>query len=260
MSIILKALKSAPQKEDQEGDSFLGKEEGFFQGSSSVVKKPPFRGFQSLFFSKGSLVLTSLLALLLGFSFAFRWLQNRSRPQRIPTIVEIAPPPQPAQVPSPQTQEDSVEAMTDQMNEAFEAEDYGTSAELLKQLLIQKPNDAGLHNNLGFVFYRQGLLTNASTEYQKALELDGECAECFNNLGLLKSSLGEVVEAKKYFEKAMQLAVDYADPYFNLAVLYEHQGDVGHAVQYYRQFVERCSDSQSEIIVKVRKRISELTL
>jgi cytochrome c-type biogenesis protein CcmH/NrfG len=257
MSIILKALKSSAQKENREGAPFFSEGEGIFRGKPSIVKRSSFLGLQ------WTPILVSILVVLLGFSFTFRWIQNRQRPRKVPAIVEIAPAPEPAPVPLPQSQGESVvvsmEASLHQADQAFKEGDWLTSMELLKQLLAQSPNDARLHNNLGFVFFRQGLLANASTEYQKALELDGECVECFNNLGLLKSSLGEVIEARNYFEKAIQLSSDYADPYFNLAVLYEQQGDVGHAIERYRQFLERYPHSQEELVYKIKARISKLT-
>ncbi|MBI4209808.1 MAG: tetratricopeptide repeat protein [Deltaproteobacteria bacterium] len=262
MSIILKALKSSAQKGNKEAEPFLGEGEGIFQGTPSIVKRSSFWGPEP-FLSKRIPILISILAVLLGFSFAFRWIQNGHRPRKVPAIVEITPTPEPAAVSLPQPQEEPVvvpvEAVVLQVNQAFEEGDWLTSMELLKQLLAQSPNDARLHNNLGFVFYRQGLLTNASTEYQKALELDGKCAVCFNNLGLLKSSLGEAMEARNYFEKAIELSSDYADPYFNLAVLCEQQGDVGHAIQNYRQFLERHPHPQEELVYKIKARISKLT-
>lgn len=250
MSVILKALKGSEQEKfDPE---FLPEGEGFFKGKGSFIKKSAAPATPK----KRVIVLASIFGVLLIASFALKWAKNRAftptkEEQEVAVKVEVAPPPQVAQ-------SAEVAPIIEEAVSAFNSGDLDKSAQLYKKAISLSGDDAELHNNLGLVFVKKGLYSNAADEYKKALEINDKCAECYNNFGYLKSLLGEEVEAKKYLDKALMFASDYPDPHFNLAVLYEKEGDIGNAVKHYRQFSSLAPDKSSDVVMKVNKRVIEL--
>ncbi|MFH1874375.1 MAG: tetratricopeptide repeat protein [Pseudomonadota bacterium] len=261
MSIILKALKKSEKEEGKEKRIEQDLGQGFFLGKTNKATIGFLSGVDKLS-SKKNIKLGLILVLVLGFGLGIWWWYKSS--------ATVDAPPKPVEVEEKEAQSAEVPFSqpaspilpTDtvaQAKQAFELGNLDKSAELYRLAINEKPGDADLHNNLGLVYQQKGLFANASTEFQKALELDDACVSCFNNFGLLKSSLGEVAEAQKYFEQAISLDPAYPNPYFNLAVLHEKSGDVGNAVKYYRQFISLYPDQQADVIFKVNRRINALT-
>jgi hypothetical protein len=68
------------------------------------------------------------------------------------------------------------------------------------------------------VLKRSGHLHEAVAEYQEALAIDSEVAECHYNLGLALSDLGKLDEATTCLRRAIDLNWGYADAHFGLAL------------------------------------------
>ncbi len=264
MSIILKALKKTENESGKENKVDQNLAQGFFLSKNSGSSS----GFFTAVLAKLNrkyLGLGLILIVVLGFSLILWHIFKSSAPKSVaPPIAveddfsqEIAE--KNSQV-KPMAKTSIVGgSIIQQAKKAFEVGNLDRSADLYRQAIQKNPNDALLHNSLGLVYQEKGLYSNASTEFQKALELDDMCAPCFNNFGLLKSSLGQALEAQKYFEQAININAAYPDPYFNLAVMHERAGDIGNAVKYYRQFINLYPDQQSDIVFKVNRRINVLT-
>jgi len=284
MSVILKAIKSVEKDKDTEPENEVAEaqdvqdttqesnenpnvpdqEEGFFTGSQSeliVEEKKTTFNLNSIIRNKRVLILGGALVLILAFIITYKLFFRDTGVRKIPHTVQIVKNDSSAGKTSNLDQKESpvnAKKSADDAMAAYEQGDYDKSMKLFKAAISVSPDKASLHNSLGLVFVEKELFSSAEAEFQKALELDSNCSECFNNLGMLKSLLGETVEAQKYLEKAVALDLSYPEPYFNLAVLYEKNGDFGNAVQFYRRFVELYPDEDDGVISKVQKRIKLL--
>jgi tetratricopeptide (TPR) repeat protein len=121
------------------------------------------------------------------------------------------------------------------------------------QIVVAAQNDPYMHANLGRVYWEQGLKPSATSEFQKALEINpslvlarlyiAEMAidnrdfetvidtlepalqvapdnpSIYLNLGIGYRGAGRLEEAKKSYEKALELNPTDPSPYLNLAVL-----------------------------------------
>jgi tetratricopeptide (TPR) repeat protein len=71
--------------------------------------------------------------------------------------------------------------------------------------LRENDNDAQLHNELGIALARDGLYSEAITEFLKTIELEPGKSEAYHNLGTIYEFLEAYEESQKYLEKAVEL-------------------------------------------------------
>lgn len=246
MSVILDALRTK-KEEEQKGGPTLPSGEGLFLGKGGFLKERPKKVAKKIWFLSGGLLLTLLLVAVF-----FQNLPEKAKPVEPMASVPAAPE---QAMPEPETPAVPVT----EAHELFQAGDLEESLKLFQEALKQNSEDPILHNDIGLVYLKKGLYASAEGHFQKSLELDQRCAECFNNLGYLKTLLEEGVEAEKYLQKALELNANYPDPYFNLGVLYEKNGDIGQAVKVFQKFLELKPDLSAELLAELRGHLKELT-
>jgi Flp pilus assembly protein TadD len=113
------------------------------------------------------------------------------------------------------------------------------------------PNDAELHNALGWTLFQAGRSAEAVTEYQRALAAKPDSAKSHNNLALALVELGRLDEAAGHFKAS--LAVDpkaeiYSDYGFTMARL----GQRDEALAAYRKALELdpgCASAHANLAV-----------
>jgi Flp pilus assembly protein TadD len=85
-------------------------------------------------------------------------------------------------------------------------EDYDGAIEQLQMQARILPDDAGTHERLGKLLFRQGHPDEARPHFQELVRLKPKDAHAFIGLGLTWVQLGELAEAEKCFAKAVELA------------------------------------------------------
>jgi len=87
------------------------------------------------------------------------------------------------------------------------------------------------HNNIGYVFMKQGKVAEAKAKFEKANELKEGNAIVLNNLGVVALTEGDKETAQEYFLKATDAgtAVDY-----NLGIIKIMDGEYDAAVNYFQ--------------------------
>jgi tetratricopeptide (TPR) repeat protein/capsular polysaccharide biosynthesis protein len=150
-----------------------------------------------------------------------------------------------------------------------------------------------LYDYLAKAYAQQGKLVEATSAYQKILELAGEQPEVYAELGLLHSKLKIPARAISYYQralklkpnwpelqynlavvlhqlnnwqgaiaaynKAIELKPDYAAVYFNLGVLYDQRGEPEAAIALYQQAIAlepnllRAYSNLGNVLVKQRQ-------
>ena len=136
---------------------------------------------------------------------AFIWLKNKNisklfaKPSK--KVVDIQPKPVPASpqtaiVPKPQTPVPVSEG-TDTVKLHEDAIRFIKRQELFccrkhsEKALLEKPDNAVMHNNLGLALRNQGKHKEALTYYGKALKLQPDYYEAMNNLAVTYEMLGD---------------------------------------------------------------------
>lgn len=94
------------------------------------------------------------------------------------------------------------------------------------------------HNNLGYVLAAEGRTTEAIEHYQRALEINPDCAESDNNLGTVFLDQGQLDKALGYYRQALAIDPNFAEAHNNLGILLSKQGKTAEAIEHYQKAIE----------------------
>ncbi len=100
-----------------------------------------------------------------------------------------------------------------------------------------RPDDPGVHSNLGVALHRAGLRDEAGAAFFRAIELQPGHAEAHTNLGNLGNDLGRPDLAIAALGRAIELQSGRAEPYNNLGNAFKEQGRLDEALAAYRRAV-----------------------
>jgi len=116
--------------------------------------------------------------------------------------------------------------------------------ETLWQDTIRKNPDSLLaHLNLGVEYYNQDRLDEATSQYNKVLQLSPDYAKAYNNLGMVFMKKGNLDEAVKYFFLALQNKPDDASAFKNLGTVFLKKGNLDKAISYFQQALQIAPES-----------------
>ena len=97
------------------------------------------------------------------------------------------------------------------------------------------PDDAEVHNNLGFILKDQGRLGEAQAHLRRAVGLEPAYAEAHNNLGIVLQEQGRLAEAQHHLRCALALKPDYAKAHNNLGLALQNLTRLAEAETAYRR-------------------------
>jgi tetratricopeptide (TPR) repeat protein len=101
---------------------------------------------------------------------------------------------------------------------------YANAETLWQTTLPLNPNSSMVHNSLGSVFFQQGRLSDAISQFQEALEIKPDSADAHNNLGTCLFFQGRMNEAITHYQKAVEIKPDFAHAHRNLGLAFCRQG------------------------------------
>ena len=250
MSIIFKALKKAEEE--------------------SKVERAPVKKTQAYHFGNKKLwgVIIIGIAVIVVSSVAGVYLAKNKTLSKLfmkssNKTVGLQPPdrigvsPKPVVIPKPQTPApvsegtDTVKLHEDAIR-FIKDKNYSAAENTLKKALLEKPDNAVMHNNLGLALRNQGKHKEALTYYGKALKLQPDYYEAMNNLAVTYEMLGDNKKAKLFYKKALSLKPSYAEAHLNYALLLEAEGDNMSAESHYQTFLNLSSDEALKNKVKER--------
>lgn len=90
----------------------------------------------------------------------------------------------------------------------------------------------------GYEAQLKGDYTSALSFYKKAIELDPFYAIAYNDLGIVYEKMNLLSEAERAYQKAIELDPQYTGSYTNLALLYEKNKDFENAARLWRKRIE----------------------
>jgi tetratricopeptide (TPR) repeat protein len=126
-----------------------------------------------------------------------------------------------------------LQGLLTQAQEAMDKKDYPVAIKFYSDYLAKKPDDAGIHFQLGYSYTAAHDSENAAKEYRRATELDPKMLPAFVNLGLALLET-QPAEAVAPFRKAVELAPDASRPKVLLGVALEKSGDAQGAIEQLR--------------------------
>ena len=104
-------------------------------------------------------------------------------------------------------------------------------------VLVQMPNRAELHSNLGDARQKDGQLNEAICEYRRAIELNPNFGDAHNNLGTALKDQEEFAQAESCYWRAVELRPEFAEAHSNLATTLKEAGKLEEAIGSYRRGV-----------------------
>jgi len=113
----------------------------------------------------------------------------------------------------------------------------GRSAEAVteyERALRANPKLVKSHNNMALALVELGRLEEAAGHFRTSLELEPK-AEIYSDLGFIMARLGHPDEARADYLRALELDPNCASAHFNLAVTFVQAGAFGEAEAHYRQ-------------------------
>ena len=72
---------------------------------------------------------------------------------------------------------------------------------ILENIVQRKPNDANIHNYMGFSFRKKGMLEKSAYHYERALDIDPKHLGALEYQGELYILLGDIEKAKENLNK-----------------------------------------------------------
>jgi tetratricopeptide (TPR) repeat protein len=109
---------------------------------------------------------------------------------------------------------------------------WKSTEDLFQNVLKFFPKSYAAHTNLANVYRRRDMLDEAEKELKEALK-DGDHAIVHNNLGALFAKQGRLSEALSEFEKAKGLNPKSAEPYMGIGLAYAQNGEPEKALEAY---------------------------
>ncbi|MEA2600853.1 MAG: hypothetical protein QOF89_1845 [Acidobacteriota bacterium] len=107
--------------------------------------------------------------------------------------------------------------------------------EAQRRLTTERPNDAGVFNDLGNLLLLVPQPAEAEAAYRRALELDPNRVSALFNLGLLLQQRGEPRDALQLYRQAVKAEPRHAWAYYQMGAIYEALGQESKAIDAYAQ-------------------------
>src|SRR6185295_2729042 len=105
--------------------------------------------------------------------------------------------------------------------------------EAQRRLTTERPNDAGVFNDLGNLLLLVPQPEEAEAAYRRALELDPARVSALFNLGLLLQQRGELRDALQLYQQAVKAEPRHAWAQYQIGAIYEVQGQESKAIDAY---------------------------
>jgi len=105
-------------------------------------------------------------------------------------------------------------------------------------VVLKSPHKARGYSQLGTAFSAQGNLTQAMSEYNKAIDLDPNDVQSHNDRGNIYAEQGNDDKALIDFSKAIELSPNFAEPYYNRGIILSNKGDYSKAIADYDKAID----------------------
>lgn len=105
--------------------------------------------------------------------------------------------------------------------------------EAQRQVVAERPDDAGAYNDLGNLLQLAALPKEAEEAFRKSIALDPQKASALFNLGVLLQQRGDLRDAQKLYRQVTEVDPGHAWAHYQLGTIYEQRKDDTQAVRSY---------------------------
>jgi tetratricopeptide (TPR) repeat protein len=149
--------------------------------------------------------------------------------------VQIAPPAQRVEPPSPTASSEELENRGDELRAE---KNYLDALDYYRAALAKKPNNPQIYNKAGIAELMDLHYREAGRFFERALRGDHSYADAYNNLGVIQYEAKKYSQAIKRYKQAIQLQADSASFFSNLGAAYFARKDFAEAVTAYAQALQ----------------------
>lgn len=110
-----------------------------------------------------------------------------------------------------------------------------------RKALENNPNNKTAHANLGYAYGLKGIYELALKEFKLA----SDEASAYNNLGYIYIKDGKLTEAIESYNNALKIDPTISSSYYNKGRAYELLGEIDNAIQAYQEFLKYTNSSQT---------------
>lgn len=94
------------------------------------------------------------------------------------------------------------------------------------------------HNNLGYVYFQAGRISDAIDQFEQVIKINPGYAEAHNNLGAGLMQMNRISEAITEYREAIQISPDYTNAHINLGKALEQSGHASEAMEQYEAVLQ----------------------
>jgi tetratricopeptide (TPR) repeat protein len=134
-------------------------------------------------------------------------------------------------------------------------EDWRAAEKAYRAALALRDDDAGTHNQLGYMLLRQGRNDDAVAEFNRYVELAPDDANAHDSLGEGLLAAGKAEDAAASYRKALELNPKFAPSAWGLGQCLDRLGRRDEAAAQYRRYLELAPKGQ--FADDARKRLSK---
>lgn len=99
-----------------------------------------------------------------------------------------------------------------------------------RHTLKRNPSSWTAYLNLGTVLSKNGMISEAALDLQRAIELNPNCAEAHNNLAVILIHESKLEEAAEHLRESLRINPDYSAAHTNLGIALAGQGKFDQAI------------------------------
>lgn len=113
---------------------------------------------------------------------------------------------------------------------------YNEAIQAYEKITALEPS-AEAFNNLGNLFFEEGILSKAIDAFERALSISPENAMILNNFGNALAGKGKFDQALESYDNALSIDPNHADAYNNIGNVYKFQGKLDEAARCFRSAI-----------------------
>ncbi len=115
---------------------------------------------------------------------------------------------------------------------------YDAAANILEQLIEQRPHHPELWANLATLYHRLEKSELRDQALARARELNPDSIPALNLSGILALNADQPQSAERLFKRIVALESDYPDAHYNLALIYDtYYQDLERAIDHYQNYL-----------------------
>jgi serine/threonine-protein kinase len=113
----------------------------------------------------------------------------------------------------------------------------GQGTRFYQAALALRPENPGVHNNLGYALKHEGRLDEAIAAFEEAIRLKPDYADAHNNLGTALQRQRRLDEAIATYEQAIRLRPNWPEAYYNLGGAFRDKGKLDESIAAYKEAI-----------------------